>query len=324
MSNSRRNLLAALSLAFAAALLVALFRFSGVAIADLVAALGTTPASVIAAVLALTLANQLVSVARWRVLDRFLGRSPTIVPWGVATRATLRGALAGQVLPLQFSMPLARWASVRNGQAVNATLYEQLLDLILLACAGAAAILLFAWGPGMAASLALFCAAVLVSVATMPWLLHILRAVTRTLPRSVFIERAGQALARAASLPARTLFLLGWLSALRLAMLSLRTVLVVAAFAGGIDAALVAIGYPAVGLAMGLPFLPAGMGVADWSLAALVVFAGGTATAAATAALALRALTFASLAVLVALFELAALIESDRAAGSAAPQFGRP
>ena len=50
------------------------------------------------------------------------------------------------------------------------------------------------------------------------------------------------------------------------------------------------------------------MGIADWSLVGIIVIAGGTASAAATASLSLRVLTFAALAALATFFELMGIL----------------
>ena len=323
MRSPARHFLIATLLGFAAALIVALFIITGITIADVFAIIGKTPIEVLVGVILLTLCNQLISVFRWRLLSRWF--APGIAPpgWLAATRSTLRGSFVGQFVPLQLAMPLVRWASHRDTASVNATLYEQLFDFILLGTAALAAMALLYFKVDMSLAIIGLAAAVAVTVFTIPAMLQVTARLSAIFvsDKQATANRANHAVAiltRASHLPMTELFALAALSALRLVVLSVRTVIVIAIGASTASLAMVAIGYPIVGLALGVPFLPAGLGVADWSIAGLVLVAGGTVAAGAAAAVAIRVLNIAALGLLLACAELMPMPKSA-ITGDAAP-----
>lgn len=320
MRSPARHFLIATLLGFAAALIVALFIITGITIADVLAIIGKTPIEVLIGVILLTLCNQLISVFRWRLLSGWF--APGIAPpgWLGATRSTLRGSFVGQFVPLQLAMPLVRWASHRDTASVNATLYEQLFDFFLLGTAALSAMALLYFKVDMSLAIIGLAAAVAVTVLTIPAMLQVSARLS-----AIFVSdeqgsanRAVAILTRASQLPMTELVVLAALSALRLIVLSVRTVIVIAIGASTASLAMVAIGYPIVGLALGVPFLPAGLGVADWSIAGLVLVAGGTVAAGAAAAVAMRVLNIAALGMLLACAELMPMPKSA-IAGDAAP-----
>ena len=309
MRSPARHFLIATLLGFAAALIVALFIATGITIADVFAIIGKTPIEVLIGVIVLTLCNQLISVFRWRLLSGWFDPATAPPGWLAATRSTLRGSFVGQFVPLQLAMPLARWASHRDATSVNATLYEQLFDFILLGTAALAAMALLYFKVDMSLAIIGLAAAVAVTVLTIPAMLQVTARLSATFvsDKQASANRANQAVAiltRASHLPMTKLFVLAALSALRLVVLSVRTVIVIAIGASTASLAMVAIGYPIVGLALGVPFLPAGLGVADWSIAGLVMIAGGSVAAGAAAAVAIRVLNIAALGLLLACAEL--------------------
>lgn len=308
MSGARKSLLTLASLGLSAVLLATLFLALNIRVGDISKAVSATNSLVLAGVLVLTLANQLISVLRWRLLSLRLKPDKLPPPWIAGARATMRGALVGQLLPPQLAIPAARWASFKSPDSINATFYEQLLDFLLLVAFAIAGVLLISLRPGSLMAIVILSVAAVSSVGAMPVLLRSADKAVQYLSRSKtggkFSSKVRETLRRTARLPRNLLLIVAALSLLRLAVLCTRTIIVVATIAVLAAPSIIVLGYPLVGLAMGVPFLPSGMGVADWSLVGIIVIAGGTASAAATASLSLRVLTFGAIAVLVAIFEI--------------------
>ncbi len=300
----RRLFLLAGSLALAITLMALLFELLGITFGDLARTLNSTPAWLALAVVVISLFNQVISVVRWRALSLWLAPNAPGIGWGAALKATSWGSFLGQFLPLQFSVTLARWAAVRSGTTVGATLYEGLFDFVVLISGACAAVLLLVIGINPELAFAAFCAAIVGGCLSIRWLFRLGSVAAAIIgewkfPGSRFFARLAGPLDHASRAPANLLScMVGW-SVLRLAILSLRLVLVAGAFVGALDWTTVAIGYTVVGIALAIPFLPAGLGVADWSLVGILVLAGATAPIAATAAAAFRLLNIFSLGVLV-------------------------
>ena len=322
MTGSRLTLIAG-SFVVPLALMVLLFALLGVTLGDLVRTMAATPAWLLAATLAITFANQAISVARWRAASHWLNPKAARPEWGAALEATTWGSFLGQFLPLQLSMTLARWARSRNRTTVGATLYEQSFDLVILLSGAGAATLLLVLGCGAETALAALSAAVVAGCLGVRWLLSAGARMTTALgssglPGSMVLGRLAEPLRQASRAPAGLLAFMAGLSALRLVILALRVVLIASVFIGAVHWTTVAIGYPIVGLALGVPFVPAGLGIADWSLTGILVLAGAAAPAAAMTAAASRAINLLTLGVvLIALLPF-------RARGAAEPAIDQP
>jgi hypothetical protein len=298
----KRVALFAGSLIVPLALIALLFGLLGVTVGDFVRTLARTPAWLLAAVLAITFANQAISVVRWRAASRWLNPKAELVGWGPGLEATAWGSFIGQFLPLQLSMTMARWARSRNRTTVGATLYEQLFDLVVLLSAGGAATVMLAIRGSPEVALAALSLAIVAGCLGVRWLL----AGGSLLASSVTLSHIAGAshvahlidpLRQASRAPARLLALMAGFAVLRLAILSLRVVLVASVFAGATDWVTTLIGYPIVGLALGVPFVPAGLGIADWSLTGVLILAGAAVPAAALTAAAVRVINIVTLGV---------------------------
>jgi uncharacterized membrane protein YbhN (UPF0104 family) len=301
---ARRILLMVISFAVAMALMVLLFVVQRISIGDLVALLRTTPAWLLFVVLVITVLNQMISVIRWRTLSQWLNPNMPVIGWSRAFKATSWGSFLGQFLPLQLAVTLARWTAVRTGTTVGATLYEGLFDFVILLSGAGAGLLLLVFGLDPKLAFAVFCAAILAGCASIRWLFRLgggaaARLAKSALPGAQFYARLIDPLDHASRAPASLLsFMVGW-SVLRIAILSARIVLVASVFAGAMNWAIVAIGYPVVGIALAVPFVPAGLGVADWSLTGVLLLAGVAAPLAAATAAAIRLLNIFGLGVLI-------------------------
>ncbi len=107
--------------------------------------------------------------------------------------------------------------------------------------------------------------------------------------------RLSMALHRASKAPAATLLVLSGWSFLRLVLLSVRGFLIAIAFLQNINGVTVLVGYPVIGLTKGLPGLPGGLGLSEWTWTGLLVLAGAAAPAAALTAITIRIVNFAGL-----------------------------
>jgi uncharacterized membrane protein YbhN (UPF0104 family) len=220
--------------------------------------------------------------------------------------ATTVGSLLGQVLPLQISVPLGRWLTLRGdsaGWVVRSSIYEQIFDLVALLAAGTAGMAALVLAPDLERGLAI---AVFVALACLAGLrigfrfgARVFRWLEVKFGRS-FAGPLAEVLDRAAAAPAGTLaLLLGW-SFARLAAVTLRAVVIAFAFVPGVSPFAVAAAYPAAGLATALPIAPAGLGLAEWSWTGLLVMLGAPLADAAVAALAFRVMNTIALTLLSA------------------------
>jgi uncharacterized membrane protein YbhN (UPF0104 family) len=294
---TKRILPAIASAALAIFLVVLLFRVHNITLGDIGDALATTPPWLLAAVFALTFGNQLAGVARWRAATTWLSPATPRMNFAAMLEATTWGAFLGQLIPPQFSMAFARWAVARNGAAVGVTLYEGLFDFVILGSGALAALAVFTLGLGASASLALFLFAILLGCLSVRWVMKIghvftARLAATQMPGAGLAARVSAPLERASRAPAGILATLSVWSFARMALLALRTVVIARAFLPGAHWTTVMIGYPVVGLAVSVPFLPGGLGLVEWSWTGLLVLAGAGASAAALAALVFRIINF--------------------------------
>jgi hypothetical protein len=300
----RRILLLAGSTGLAVALIALLFRSMRVGLDDLFVTLGTMPGWLLAAVCLLTFANLMAAVARWYTAAAWLSPTAPKIGYLAMLEATAWGAFLGQLIPPQFSMSISRWAAARNGAAVGVTLYEGLFDFVILGSGAVAALAALGFQTTNGASMLLFGLAILLGCISIRWMmaagckLAALLAATH-LPGARLAAVLAVPLDRASQAPAGTLAaLLAW-SFFRMVLLSLRTVLIACILLPGIEWGTVAIGYPIVGLAISVPFLPAGLGLVEWTWTGLLVSAGALAPAAAIAAVSIRLVNLAALAIVV-------------------------
>jgi uncharacterized membrane protein YbhN (UPF0104 family) len=310
---SARSASAAAGILLAVILVVLLFWQFDLSLSDLGHSLASVPTWAFGAVFGLTLINQCIGVIRWQRVTASLfpdAAGPAFLP---ALTATSWGSFFGQVLPVQLAMTAARWVLVKRSGAVGSTLFEQLMDLVVLSAASAAAVLVLMLGApayvGVLTLLVLIGCAVVGLPLALTLVASLITNATRSItPISAKGRKVSAVLTAMAELPRGLIhWLLAWSTA-RLTVLALRMVIVVAVLIPAMDQGLVALGYPIVGLALGIPITPAGLGVADWTWTGLLVLAGAGAAAAALAALVARCLNFLSLLVIVIVLTTARLI----------------
>lgn len=301
---ARRTCLAFAGLAAGMALVALLFARFSLTPSDIANGLAAIPAEVFIAVTALTLANQVIGVIRWQMVNAALfpkERKPGFV---LSLAATSWGSFLGQLLPLQIAMAAARWLMVRGRGAVGSTVFEQLVDLVILVAGAGSALLVLIAGIPMSVGVALFAAAILIGTRSMR-LVFAMGAKTlsglghRRARHREWSQRWANSLAQASTVPARLMNAMIALSLIRLVVLMARMVMVALVLAGPINPLILAIGYPVIGLSLGVPFAPAGLGIADWTWTGLLVLSGAAASLAALTALVARCLNFASLLVIV-------------------------
>lgn len=290
-------------LAFALALLAALFVSLGIGLHELGQALLATPAWLFAVAFATTFANQLIGVARWRTATRWLSPEAPRLEFQDMLEATVWGSLYGQILPMQVSLALGRFWRARDARGswvVGTTLYEQLFDLLVLSVGAACAVVVLAIKVNATTSAILFFAAVAASCLAMRRIFALGCTIADCVANRGGMWAAHASamiapLARAKAAPARVLASMSGWSLLRLPVLALRAVAFVMVFAPSADWTVVAIGYPAIGLASAAPMLPAGLGITEWTWIGLLMLAGAAATGAAIAAVVMRVVNLVAL-----------------------------
>jgi uncharacterized membrane protein YbhN (UPF0104 family) len=300
-----------LSVAFWAVLSIALLALLvlklGISLDDLAVAVRSTPAWLIATILASTFLIQVITSYRWKIAIDWLSPGASHIRFLDLLKATTWGTVLGQVLPLQVSLSLGRWWSVRDGRGrwvVGTTLYEQMFDLVVL-CAGAiGAVLAISLAASPMLTLAVFTVALAGGSLAVRHLFALGHWIALRLGRGggIGAKIAGKVtgpLAAAKDAPTQVLFLLSAASVGKLLLLVLRPVAVAAVLAPAARSWTVAVGYPLVGLAVANPLMPGGLGVAEWSWTGLLVLAGSAASAAGVAALVLRVLNVAALGIVM-------------------------
>lgn len=296
-----KSILLALWLMAALFLVASLFQMLGITLADVGRMIEAAPAWIFVAVSAITLANLVIGVARWQTAKAWLSPASPPVAFGTLLEATTWGALLGQVTPPQLSMSVARWVAVRNSASVGVTLYEGLFDLVALGSGAIAGIAILELHLGSSASVALFILASLAGCLSVRKAMsaghllcrHFSRGGTRG---AILAANLADAFERAGSAPVKTLTILSAWSFARVLLLSVRALLVATAFLDHFNGVTVLIGYSVIGLIKGLPVMPAGLGIAEWTWTGLLVLAGAAAPAAAVTAVAFRVVNLAALA----------------------------
>ena len=299
-----RLALAALSLPLAAGLIAALIVYSGVRPEDIGRAIWSVPLWLFAAVIALTAANQWLSVLRWRAANRWFQPDTHSMPAIQMFEATTWGAMIGQFLPPQISMTSARWIATRQSSSVGVTLYEQLFDMVILGAGGMAALALLASSYSGGTALAIFLAIIALGCLSIRLVFALGGHMSARYAQTGFFlhglaGRLADPLKQASQAPARVLIELCVLTIIRVALLGMRLIVIALLFAPGLDALGIAIGYPIVSLASAVPFLPGGLGLTEWAQTGLLIYAGAESTAlAALIAIMVRLIVVAALAVL--------------------------
>ena len=299
-----RNSLGLAGFLVGAALFALLFTNLEISGSDLVTAFYEMPLTLLVAITAMTLSVQVIGSLRWRRIMQWLAPGEHVMPVRIAITATSWGSFFGQVLPIQLAMPAARWIAARNGKSVGSTLYEGLFDFVILASGGTAAALVLLAGIDQISGLLVFCAAILGGCLGLRPSMKVLRGccsfwVERNWLGSGRFEPLIRPLDRVIAAPNGLIASLALWSILKLGVLSARLLLIALVLSGPLDAATVAIGYPIVGLTLGIPFVPAGLGIADWSWTGILVLAGASASVAGTTAVLSRVLNFISLLAIV-------------------------
>jgi uncharacterized membrane protein YbhN (UPF0104 family) len=307
---SRRHRLIALWTAASLVLLLALFPAFGARPSSVADALASGPWTMYAAVLLLTVLNQLAGAQKWRVAAARLADGGASYALRHAFETTVLGALLGQVVPIQLTTAMVRGIMGEKAQggariAVGATVYEQAFDLVVLLPAGVAGAFALLLDCSTALSAGLMLTAAVGSIVVAPSLFDFARAVTAFTGRTCrgraahLLGRVSTALSGAARVPTGTSLELGLLSLFRLGCMAARVAVIASALAPTADSASIALGYPTVGIIGALPVTPAGLGVVEWSWSGLLVHAGAPPADAVTAAISMRLINLLVLAVIL-------------------------
>jgi uncharacterized membrane protein YbhN (UPF0104 family) len=262
-----------------------------------------------AVVIALTLSNLVVGALKWRVAADYLSRPASRPSLYRMTELTTLGEFFGQILPVQLSTLLVRWAMAdkelrASGYVARATFFEQTFDVILVLAGSLAAVAVIGFGLAPVPALIIFSCFVAFSFVALRTCLWAGAGFFQSLEsRGIWPEvsaAAREGFVHAAEAPARILATLSLYSLLRLILVALRAVAVLAVFAPQTQSWLVFVASPPVALLTTVPIAPAGLGVAEWTWSALLVHGGTAASVAVTAALAVRLTNIVALVVIVA------------------------
>ena len=324
---SRRHRLIALWTAASLVLLLALFPAFGATPAAIADALASAPWTMYAAVLALTVVNQLAGAQRWRLAAVRLSAGHATYGLRHAFETTALGALLGQVVPIQLTTAMVRGLmgdAAKGGAriAAGATAYEQAFDFLVLlpaGLAGAAALLTGRSNPVSAASML---GAAACSAAAAPQLFRLARTVAVSAGRAcrgraaLLLDDVSSSLSAAAMVPFGTSLVLGTLSLARMGCMAGRVVVVAAALAPDADSLSIALAYPTVGIIGALPVTPAGLGVVEWSWSGLLAHAGASPADSVTAAISLRLVNLLALAAILVAIATCRLVALRPESGS--------
>ncbi len=270
--------------------------------------LAATPLWLLAVVGTCTFLNQIVGALKWRVAARHLAEpfeGPGLLR---SVELTSLGSFFGQLIPVQLSTMMARWFLLGRdareaGLAVRSTLFEQSCDLafgILLALAGIVVVTL---SLSPAEALAVFLAVAVVGLLAIRPILagfaEVAILILRRMSLGTFGHKTAASFRLAQHAPTGVLLTLGAYSLLRVLLVAARTIAVIAVFAPSATVWLAAAASPAITLIGALPISPAGLGIAEWSWSAVLIFAGSSASLAALAALNIRLTNMIMLGVIV-------------------------
>ena len=266
--------------------------------------LAATPFWMWASVLVLNSIMTAIGAVKWRIMRNWVSPDSTPVDSLTLGAVTAMGSFASLFIPAQLAHVLVRWWIFRRRQVsrpgvLGSTFFEQVFDLaVYLSAAALAIVVLLLDLDGLRLAGAMLLGMVLILVGSrVPLVLFIRIAVLlghARLPDKVrqFMRSAETRFRLSETGPVRRLMSL----ALILLVLRVMTVLAIAsAISPGVDLVMVAAGVPAVALLSVLPITPAGLGIAEWSWAALLAAAGASLPDAAVAALGFRFVNAAAL-----------------------------
>lgn len=297
-----RALRLAVSFAASLALLFLLAMGAGLGIPDLARGLSEVP---LAAILPVILAQVLVVLAgarKWQITLSALPGHPVRLPFAICSTATTLGTLAGQIFPIQIATPIIRgWLAQRQKvpllRSVGGSVYEQMIDFLVLAAAGAASLMLWMTGTGWVAALVMsFAVLAGLALAVGPVLGGLARGAALIDFRVLSgpMHRLSKGLSEAARLPRAALRELISLGLLRYLLLVAINVGLLTLLQPQAEPMLLVIFYPVILLLMSAPIFPGGLGVTEVSWAGVLMLTGSTGAEAVEAAILLRILSTAA------------------------------
>ncbi|QGX98348.1 hypothetical protein EI983_08665 [Roseovarius faecimaris] len=264
-----------------------------------------TPLWVLFAVAALTGANQLLGVMKWKLAAAQLAPGADAPDVLQMARITTIGTLFAQIIPMPVSMALTRWLLATrqlraSGFAARSTFYEQVFDIVIMVCTGLASLAMWLFGVpggGALAILVITCAISLFAVRSILDLFHRLTGwlAARRFAAAKF-EQASDIFAMARDTPFHQCLLQSALSLCRLVLQLMRVLLLVTTFIPDIDVLALLIASPAVILIGLIPLTPGGLGVIEWTWSSFLISLGASVQMAALVALVFRVFVFIELA----------------------------
>ena len=283
-------------------ILILVFSISGASLSGILTSLQKVSwVTYVAAGLSLAL---IVVLAAWKwkiVLDETLdGQS---LPLGLATSATATGALLGQIISIQVSVPIVRaWIARRRGigvhAAVGTSLFEQMLELVTLGFAAIASVVLIATSGSIWVALAALGALCICGTLAIRPTLALGATILNWLPAPTILaggkDRLSTGLKLMSDQRASALGLLMAISLFRYAAITALNVGIMIAIAPSIDPMPLIIAFPIILLAASLPFLPAGLGAAELSWVGALVLQGIDPAQATEMAITLRVVSLAA------------------------------
>ena len=284
------------------AIVVALFVFSGLSVADLGAIVVAIPLWFYAVMACLQVAILMMASVKWQIV---LGQFPVggkVLPLGDALAGTTLGALAGHVLPIQLVTPMTRaWVArphqISTARAVGTSVFEQVPEVVVLLAMGLAStlVLVAQLGPVESGIAALAVGLIVISLIAPIFrlLCHFSNWASGHLPEMVANVTAiiVRALDQAASFPKRVFFQLLGFSFLRYISMVVLNVGAISVLVPDADVHSLALVYPLVLLIISLPFIPGGLGVLEVTWTGVLVGQGLGAVEAVEVALSLRVIT---------------------------------
>ncbi|EEE35636.1 conserved hypothetical protein [Rhodobacteraceae bacterium KLH11] len=276
------------------ALLIVLLDLTGATLAGITHVLRGISWPVYVLIMAAQSLIVLIAAMKWRiVLSETLGNQT--IPLGAATSATATGALFGQVISIQVSVPIVRaWVARRYGISAHAaagtSLFEQSLELLTLGLAALAGLTLVAFGT--VAAIGIMLMLLVIGVPLMKPALRLMAKVVRQAGKWI---KAGSAftvlsdgLNHAANQSPAVLHKLMGLSLIRYVLIAALNVGVVWMLLPKLDPLPLFVSFPLILLVISLPFLPAGLGIAEVTWASALFVQGIDAATAAETAVSLR------------------------------------
>ncbi len=293
----RRILWTLLGLVAGLTLLFLLLKKSGATLPGIAQAIGSVPWPMYLLIMVAQSLMVLLAAIKWRIVLSETLHQQTI-PLGPATSATATGALLGQLISIQVSVPIVRaWIARKHGISAHAaagtSLFEQSLELLTLGLAALAGLVLITFGAVFATISML-----VIFVVGVPALKPTLRVIARVLRQIGKLVRMGSAftlladgLNQAANQSPAVLHKLMGLSLLRYILIAGLNVGLMVILLPGLDPLPLLVSFPLILLVSSVPFLPAGLGITEVTWASALFLQGIDAATAAEAAVSLRIVT---------------------------------